>query len=71
MDVVGVETAELKIEDRGEGALLLDRLRATSKARQRASLLCSAERRSSTSSLRAESSSGEERQRRFYQMAHI
>lgn len=70
MDVVGVETAELKIEG-GEGALLLDRLRATSKARQRASLLCSAERRSSTSSLRAESSSGEERQRRFYQMAHI
>lgn len=43
----------------GEDRLRLrSRLRATSRARQRASLPCSADRRSSTSSLRAAASSG-------------
>lgn len=61
MDDVGwVETVELKPD--GLGRLqLLSRRRATSRARQRASLPWSAERRSSTSSLRAATSSGEER----------
>lgn len=60
MDVVGwAETAKLW----GLGRLLWLRScrSATSSARQRASLPCSAERRSSTSSLRAATSSGEGR----------
>lgn len=58
MEVVGwVEPVELKLD--GLGRLrLLSRLTATSSARQRASLPCSAERRSSTSSLRAATSTG-------------
>lgn len=61
MEVVGrAETVQLKLEG-FERLWVLSRRRATSKARQRASLPCSAERRSSTSSLRAATSSGEER----------
>lgn len=61
MEVVGrAEAVQLKLEG-FEWLWVLSRRRATSKARQRASLPCSAERRSSTSSLRAATSSGEER----------
>lgn len=60
MEVVGDETADLKPEGE-EMVRLLSRRRVTSRARQRASLPCSAERRSSTNSLRAATSSGEER----------
>lgn len=60
MEVVGwVGTVELKLGEEGM-VRLRSRRRATSRARQRASLPCSAERRSSTSSLRAATSSGAE-----------
>lgn len=61
MEVVARVEAVLLTVDESEMQWLLSRLRATSRARQRASLPCSAERRSSTSSLRAATSSGDER----------